>query len=236
MNDKYKLLDLFCGAGGAGMGYFKAGFEVTGIDIEPQEDYPFKFICADAFEYLNKFGSHYDAIHASPLCQFATRSTASHRLKGKEYINLIPRTRDELSKFDIPIIIENVPEAGLRPDIVLQGNMFNLKVIRKRVFELHNWFCLTHEIPKLKGTVADGNYVSIFGKASWKRSSSGKNKRTTIPVWRKKTIKETWGFAMGIDWMKKDTSISQAIPPAYTEYIGHKLIDYLNSQKFNELF
>ena len=116
---KPKLLDLYCKAGGAGMGYSLAGFEVTGIDIQPQPNYPFRFIQYDAVAYLRRYGHLYDAIHASPPCQFASRSTAPHRANNKEYFNLIPKTRAVLDKCGKPYVIENVKNAGLRPDIIL---------------------------------------------------------------------------------------------------------------------
>jgi len=215
---KPKLLDLYCKAGGAGMGYSLAGFEVTGIDIQPQPNYPFRFIQYDAVAYLRRYGHLYDAIHASPPCQFASRSTAPHRANNKEYFNLIPKTRAELDKCGKPYVIENVRGAGLRPDIILSGPMFNLKVIRVRHFETGYWMMLQQPITEPVGTVINGDYCSVFGKCSSDRAPNR---------FGKKTIREAWSYAMGIDWHMKEAEIAEAIPPAYTKYIGIQLINQL---------
>ena len=126
---KPQLLDLFCGAGGAAMGYYRAGFEVVGVDIEPQPRYPFEFHQADALTYpLDGF----DVIHASPLCEGFSNLNAQWQ---HEYPNYIPVMRDRLSASDKPYIIENVPGAPLLNPLRLCGSMFGLKVIRHRLFE-----------------------------------------------------------------------------------------------------
>lgn len=219
---KLKLLDLYCKAGGAGMGYHLAGFDVTGVDIENQPNYPFRFIQADAITYLLRNGHKYDAVHASPPCQFATRSTAQFRNAGKIYTNLIPLTRKALDKIGLPYIIENVPGAGLRPDIILSGIMFYLKVIRVRHFETGNWMMLQQQIEAAKGTVKNGDYCSVFGKCSSDRTPNR---------FGQKTIREAWMFAMGITWHMKESEVAEAIPPAYTNYIGHQLINQLNENR-----
>jgi DNA (cytosine-5)-methyltransferase 1 len=114
-------------------------------------------------------------------------------------------------------VIENVPNAPIRPDIILRGDMFGLKVLRKRHFELINWFAMNPIMPQKMGTVYDGDFVCIYGKAGIKKSS---NYRAAQPKFRLKTIKKTWQYAMGIDWMDKDNELANAIPPAYTRYIG----------------
>lgn len=233
MEQKYKLLDLYCKAGGAGMGYYSAGFDVTGIDIEPQKHYPFKFIQSDAIEYVKRYGYLYDAIHASPPCQEASRSTAQWKAKGKKYPDLIPLTRVTLKKFDVPVIIENVPDAMIRPDIKLRGYMFNLKVIRERLFEIHNCFILQAGIPQKNGSVRAGDYACVFGKGSYR-----KNKLDQEPKFKKTTVRETWAYAMGIEslssfWNMSDIELAEAIPPAYTEYIGKQVLNYLKYQNEN---
>ena len=220
---KPKLLDLYCKAGGAGMGYYKAGFNVTGVDIEPQKHYPFKFIQGDAIEYVLKHGHKYDAIHASPPCQHASKSTSIAKSRGKKYINLIPGTRKALAGLNIPSVMENVLGSDLRPDIILCGTMFNLLVLRKRIFEINNAFILQAGIPPKQGSVKEGDYYCIFGKGSWKKS-----KYDSYPKIKKNTVRESWAFAMGIDWYMNELELSQAIPPAYTEYIGKQLIQQLN--------
>jgi site-specific DNA-cytosine methylase len=133
-----KLLDLFCGAGGAGQGYIDAGFEVTGVDIADQPDYPGAFIQGDALAYLASHGHEYDAIHASPPCQASSALTKGTN-KGREYLNLIPATRALLELTGRPTVIENVQGSDLRRDLTLCGEMFDLGVIRHRYFELGNW-------------------------------------------------------------------------------------------------
>lgn len=223
---KPKLLDLFCKAGGAGSGYDLAGFDVTGVDIQKQKHYPFKFVQSDAFDYVKRYGYLYDVIHASPPCQFASKSTAIAKSKGKIYPNLVPYTRYILSKFEVPSIIENVPGAIIRPDIVLTGTMFGLKVLRKRIFEINNCFILQSGIPPKVGTVKDGDYCSIFGKGSWRKS-----KGDAIPKHAKNTVRETWAYSMGITHHMNEIELAEAIPPAYTEYIGKQIINYLNFYK-----
>lgn len=217
-----KLLDLFCKAGGAGMGYHRAGFDVTGVDIAHQKHYPFDFIQADAIEFVKEYGHLYDAIHASPPCQNASKSTAIAKSKGKIYPDLIPITRATLENFKIPTVIENVPGAIIRPDVVMRGTMFGLKVLRKRYFEVNNCFILQPGIMPKTGSVKAGDYYSIFGKGSWRKC-----KNDEMPKHRLNTVRESWAAAMGIDWFMNEAEIAEAIPPAYTEYIGKQIINYL---------
>ena len=130
-----RLLYLFCGAGGAGMGYHRAGFEVTGVDIAPQPRYPFKFIQSDALEYLAAHGAEYDVIHASPPCQGYSRLRHLPWLKDRVYPMLIDKTRELLDKTGKPWIIENVEDSPL-VGITLCGLMFGLNVYRHRKFEM----------------------------------------------------------------------------------------------------
>ena len=167
-----KLLDAYCGAGLAALGYTQAGFECTGIDIEKKSCYAGgTFVLADALEVLKdvSYCRKFDAIHASPPCQRYSKSTAVHRSKGKEYPDLISETRQLLDKIGRPYVIENVPSAPIRHDIVLLGHMFGLNVIRKRAFELGGWFMLCPLPPKQIGSVYSGDFVSIFGKAGYRK-------------------------------------------------------------------
>lgn len=227
MKKKIKLLDLCCKAGGCSVGYAQAaqdlGFdiEITGVDIEPQPNYPFTFVLADAVEYLQQNYTKYTHIHASPPCQLYSVSTAAFRKKGKVYRDCLEEIRNAMLKTNIPCVIENVPTAPVRPDIVLRGDMFGLKVLRKRHFENINWFALNPFLPLKKGSVSDGDYVCVYGKCSIKKS--GKY-RASQPKFKQRTIKETWKYAMGIDWMKTDKELAEAIPPAYTRYIGRDFL------------
>ena len=205
------------------MGYYQAAedlgikIEITGVDIEPQPNYPFVFVLADASEYLRENWQKYTHIHASPPCQRYSQSTAFMRSQGKIYLDSLDEIRTIMTETGLPGVIENVPSAPVRPDVVLRGDMFGLKVLRKRHFELVNWWSMNAVMPHKVGALYDGDYVCVYGKAGIKKS--GKY-RAAQPKFKKRTIKETWAYAMGIDWMKKDTELAEAIPPAYTRYIG----------------
>jgi len=210
------LIDLFCGAGGASMGYHNAGFDIVGVDINPQPHYPFKFIHADALEFDL---SGYDAIHASPPCQNYCWSTSRHRAQGKIYPDLISATRDLLLSTGVPYVIENVPCAPLINPVYLEGDLFNLGVIRRRLFET-NWYLpqpayIPHKQPVMRQSKRDPR---IFIKKSAYCSVAGNG----ADGWSCKI--SDWQKAMGIEWMNR-TEIKQAIPPAYTEYIGKYLMD-----------
>lgn len=224
-----KCLDLFCGGGGAGAGYAKAGFEVTGVDINPHPNYPQKFIQDDFFEFMFFHDmSQYDFIHASPPCQLYSCSTSVEKAKGKKYPDFVNLVRKELDRVGKPYVIENVMQAPIRKDIILRGDMFGLKVLRTRAFELGNWFALNPCLPIKKGIVGK-EYVCVYGKAGYKKS--GKN-QATKPEWAKKTIRETWAYAMGIEHHMTDIEISESIPPAYTHYIGNLFMEqFLISNK-----
>jgi hypothetical protein len=211
-----RLLDLFSGAGGAAMGYHRAGFEVVGVDNAPQPDYPFGFIQADALEFLAEHGKDYDAIHASPPCQASTALTKGTN-KGRLYPNHIPATRELLAQIDAPSIIENVQGASVRRDLTLCGEMFGLGVIRHRFFEVAGFAVAqpSHEPHRGRvrgwrhGTYYHGPYVAVYG------DGGGKG-----------TVAE-WQDAMGIDWTNERKSIAEAIPPAYSEFVGRQLIAHL---------
>ena len=196
-----KLLDLFCGAGGAGTGYHRAGFEVTGVDIAEQPNYPYEFIRADALKFDL---AGYDVIHASPPCQNYCWSTKKVRNQGKTYPDLIEPTRKTLVASGKPYVIENVFCAPLINPTYLEGTMFGLGVIRRRLFETNWWLPQPMYISR-KGSVKDRTYCSVAGNGG-----DGSNRF------------DDWKKAMGIHWMTRE-EITQAIPPAYTEYIGQYL-------------
>ena len=198
-----RLLDLFCGAGGAAMGYSRAGFEVVGVDINPQPHYPFEFTQADAMTFpLEGF----DAIHASPPCQ--DHMETPHKSHGTGW--MLPDTRTRLEGSGVPWVIENVASAPMRADFVLCGCMFGLRHLRRERWFETSWhgFALTlqhdHSHPAIS--------VVGHGTPSWVRQKLGYN--PTIAQYRE---------AMGIDWMNRN-ELSQAIPPAYTEWIGGHLL------------
>lgn len=214
------LLDLFCGAGGSAVGYHRAGFDVVGIDINPQPNYPFRFIKADALLFL-QFGAglqgiYPDAVHASPPCQHHTTLAKGNNGNQDAYPDLIGRTRELLQETGLPYVIENVPSAPLVDPIMLCGEMFGLGVIRHRLFESNMDLVQPKHVPH-RGRVAgwrhgvkfDGPYVAVYG------DGGGKG---TVAQWQQ---------AMGIDWTDVRKEIAEAIPPLYTSYLGEQLIECL---------
>jgi site-specific DNA-cytosine methylase len=215
------LLDLYSGAGGAGTGYHRAGFDVVGFDINPQPNYPFEFIQSDALDVLRGLvmlgpwfrGRRVHAVHTSPPCQASTTLTKGTN-KGREYPQLIPPTRELLQQLDIPSVIENVQGAEIRRDLTLCGEMFGLGVIRHRYFEVHNAEVVQRAHKPHRGRVAgwrhgtyfDGPYFAVYG------DGGGKG---TVAQWQE---------AMGIDWTDERKEIAEAIPPAYSAFIGAQLI------------
>jgi DNA (cytosine-5)-methyltransferase 1 len=207
-----KLLDLFCGAGGAGTGYHRAGFEVVGVDIAPQPNYPFEFHQADAIDYLLSNFTRFDAFHASPPCQAHTTLAKGNNANTDEYPDLIEATRAALTATGKPFVIENVPSAPLNNPITLFGEMFGLAVIRHRLFESNFPIDRPHHI-KHRGRVAgwrhgekfDGPYFAVYGNGGGKGSL------------------DEWRTAMEMPWCETKLEIAEAIPPAYTEYVGKYL-------------
>jgi len=218
-----RLLDLYCGVGGAAVGYQRAGFDIVGIDHRPQPDYPFQFIQSDALDWLAANGTEgFDAIHASPPCQRASALTKGTQKGKREHPNWIPQTRRALKDTGLPYIIENVIGSDLRKDLILCGEMFGLGVVRHRWFEIGNCSGFTVDQPRHlehrgrvrgweHGTYYDGPYRAVYGKGGAK----GK-------------IGE-WQDAMGIDWTSNRKSIAEAIPPAYTHHIGVSLAHHVQS-------
>lgn len=208
-----RLLDLFCGAGGAGEGYRRAGFEVVGVDIKPQPRYkPGRFVQADALQYLAEHGHEYDAIHASPPCQRYSSATPEDR--RSEHPDLIEPVRNLLISIGVPWVMENVEHAPLINPLKLCGTMFNLNVIRHRLFEMSHPVYFTPQCAHVKKTVRQGyalednQYHCVVGNFSGVSSARR---------------------AMGIDWMTRD-ELSQAIPPAYTEFIGNQLMNAIKEE------
>lgn len=215
---RQKLIDLFCGAGGAAAGYHLAGFEVTGIDIVKQPNYPYKFIHENALEADL---SGYDAIHASPPCQEYCWSTTRARKNGKKYPDLIEPIRDLLIASGKPYVIENVPTAPLVDPVYLEGTMFGLGVIRRRGFET-NWRLPQPRFRPRKRPIKCKHKITgetIQKSAYCQVTTSGSD------GWSCRVA--DWRIAMGIDWMTRG-EITQAIPPAYTEHIGRHLMGALN--------
>lgn len=220
MAERPKLLDLFCCQGGASMGYHRAGFEVVGVDIDPQPRYPFQFHQADAIEFVREHGHEFDAIHASPPCQHDCTLTAGTNAGRFQYPDLLTDTRDMLIGLRKPYVLEQPPGRAskrMRVDLTLCGEMFGLSVIRHRNFEISVPMKRPAHI-KHRGRVAgmrhgvwyEGPYFAVYGQ--------GGGKGTV----------EQWQQAMGIDWTRDRRGLAEAIPPAYTEYIGSQFLESLN--------
>lgn len=204
---KPKLLDLFSGAGGCAMGYHRAGFDVVGVDIRPQPRYPFEFVQADALDYVAQHGHKFDAIHASPPCQGYSKA---RKLQGNDHPLWIGWTRQELQATGKPYVIENVQGAPLADDaVLLVGSMFGLRTMRPRLFECSFTVPFMLAPPpaakhaKMGRPPKEGEYVHVVGHMS------------NVPYCRE---------AMGIDWMVQG-ELAEAIPPAYTEWIGRHLME-----------
>lgn len=218
-----RLLDLFCGAGGAAMGYHRAGFDVVGVDIKPQPRYPFTFVQGDALAFVAANGSQFDAIHASPPCQGYSRLRHLPWLKGRTWPLLIDPTRELLTATGKPWIIENVEDAPL-DGAVLCGRMFGLPIYRHRRFE-SSMLLLWPEHTKHDQVIGHGRMINDRRKgtlnASSRKGAWGQSGIITVAGGQFK--KADGERALGIDWMTVN-ELAQAIPPAYTEYLGHQLM------------
>lgn len=207
------VVDLFCGAGGASMGYYRAGFDVVGVDLYPQKNYPFEFHQDDALHFLYKHGGEFDLIHASPPCQAYSVTKAL----ANTIVDLVYDTRLLLINSNRPYVIENVLGAPLRCPILICGTMFpNLRVIRHRLFETNvnieacpgvcnHWGVCTNrnkDGQKIHQSFEYSDFITVVGHAY--KVADGKK-------------------AMNIDWMT-GKELSQAIPPEYTEWLGKQII------------
>jgi DNA (cytosine-5)-methyltransferase 1 len=211
-----KALDLFCCAGGAAMGYHRAGFDVVGVDKMPQPNYPFEFHQADALSFLRAHGHEFDVIHASCPCQKWTAYRRRGGGVGDGYLNLIPATRELLRLTGKPWVIENIEPARseLRDPIRLCGSSFGLDVQRHRLLESN--------VPLLAPPCDHSRWTPRFPPAT---NRTNLRKTVEVGVWR--IPLEVQQRAMGIDWMTRE-ELSQAIPPAYTQFIGDQLMPYVS--------
>jgi DNA (cytosine-5)-methyltransferase 1 len=203
-----RVLDLFCKAGGAGYGYHLAGFDVTGVDHEPQPNYPFEFIQADALTFPL---AGFDLIHASPVCK---GYSACAVLNDVDHPRQIEAVRERLASSGIPYVIENVEGAPLRDPVVLCGAMFpELATYRHRLFEAS--FPVpqpaepghVHPLAKMGRPPRPGEWIQVVGHYSDVAAARA---------------------AMGIPWMTRD-ELAQAIPPAYTRHVGLAALAALNT-------
>lgn len=220
------LLDLFCGAGGCAMGYHRAWFDIVGVDINPQPRYPFPFIEADALDFLSGMIAggtsalgyrleDFQAIHASPPCQAYTLMRALNKSSKRTHPDLLAQTRTMLELARLPWVIENVPGSPVQLAIMLCGSMFGLRVRRHRLFETSFGLLAPTSCEHKPGTLA------VYGDHPEDAFIHGK----TMPQGATKRAPNIAAAqqAMGIDWMVWK-EITQAIPPAYTEFIGKQLL------------
>jgi hypothetical protein len=220
-DDRPIVIDAFCCAGGASMGYHRAGFRVIGIDRDEQPDYPFEFVRGDAIALLPELVEHYRPVlvGGSPPCQAACAlTTGSNAARGFTYPQLIPAFREACEATGLPYVIENVAGAPIRKDLRLCGEMFGLGVIRHRYFELGGGAKASQPAhPRHRGRVSgyrhgkwfDGPYFQVYGDGGGKGS-----------------VKQ-WQDAMGMPWVSDRKHLAEAIPPAYTAYIGAELLPAL---------
>ncbi|MFF7305558.1 DNA methylase [Streptomyces albidoflavus] len=219
-----RLLDLFCCAGGAATGYHRAGFDVVGVDIAPRPNYPFTFVQGDALSVLANLIAtggidQFTAVHTSPPCQAGcalTVGTNTSRGWGRPHVDLVTATRTLLDVTGLPYVIEQPNgRAPIRRDLRLCGEMFDLGVIRHRNFELGGWTApqpahRPHRGPVRgwrHGVYRDGPYVAAYGAGGGK---------ATVPEMQQ---------AMGITWTDVREELTEAIPPAYTHWIGTALLN-----------
>ena len=211
-----RLLDLFCGAGGAAMGYHYAGFdEIVGVDIVPQPRYPFRFILLSALNFHTGPWDGWDLVHASPPCQPFTclRSV----FDATKYQDLIAVTRQRLQEIGAPYVIENVVGAPVRPDLTLCANTFGLRSYRHRIFECSFPVVQPAHLPH----VVRVNRRKQNRRAHW---DAGGFVTVTGDIGR-----YVGPAAMGIDWMT-GAELSQAVPPAYTKFIGKQFLETVNER------
>jgi DNA (cytosine-5)-methyltransferase 1 len=240
MMPRFRALDLFAGAGGAAMGLYRAGFDVTGVDIVPQPRFPafhkadyaehFRFIQADALTFLL---AGYDFIWASPPCQAFTTMKNMWNARS-DHPNLIPEMRCRLLSTGLPFCIENVDGAPLGATgnlIYLCGTMFGLRTPDgQHELRRHRLFETNFNIPLRPACHHNGAVIGVYG-------GHGRDRRRTCTVLSKaggghkgqpSLPLQSRREAMGIDWMR-DFELSQSIPPAYSEFIGRQVIQVLNA-------
>jgi DNA (cytosine-5)-methyltransferase 1 len=219
-------LDLFCKAGGASMGLYRAGFDVIGVDIEPQPRYPFRFVQADALRPPFDLRG-FDFIWASPPCQaFVSAVVIANKeraKRGKPHVvhrDRIPETRALLLAAGVPFCIENVPGAPLRRCLALTGDMFGLNTYRRRYFETSFLVLAPQPGPRFGPKTKPGACLVVGRPGGTSLDKTGKR-------WSHGNHGD-WQKAMGIDWMT-GREMANAVPPAYSEFIGRAAMQWMGN-------
>ncbi|MFF7290693.1 DNA cytosine methyltransferase [Streptomyces griseorubiginosus] len=222
-----RVLDPYSCQGGAAMGWYLAGFDVTGVDKDPQPRYPFTFIQGDAVEYILAHGHEYDLIAGSPPCQ---AHTLCQRIQGREHPRLIGPTREAMQATGRPWIIENVPEAAaeLRDPITLCGASFGLHTYRHRLFEAGGGLTLAAPLhqPHLHPTVKMGRPLKT--REDYLREGLDRDGDWYHAVGNFSGVPYV-ARDMGVEWMSRD-GIRECIPPAYTRYLGEQVAALLGAE------
>jgi len=217
-----RALDLFCCAGGAGTGLHRAGFDVTGVDIAPQPNYPFACFNMDALAFPLRYGAPpgvagYDFVWASPPCQAYSPLNAYNR---KDYPDLIAPVRAKLIASGIPYVIENVVQAPLQNPVLLCGAMFGLNLYQHRNFEA-SFPIVPPAHPKHRWTCQRNGYLPSVTRP-FMTITGGKHSN----AWRERAAAEK-----GVPWMKEISEVCEAIPPAYAEHIGRAALAHIQASK-----
>lgn len=224
-----RLLDLFCKAGGAGTGYYWAGFDVVGVDHRPQPHYRYTFVQREVIDFLKMIWveGHYAAVHASPPCQWGT-AYGRRPNHVKESPNLVPKVRDLLERTGLPYVIEqpwvNRHAMVSERTIVLDGTQFGLDVMRRRCFEsnIPGWIAV--ERPPRDRERQTPRFAPATNRQNLRRT-------VEVGVWR--IPLDVQKEAMGIEWEITREELSEAIPPAYTEWIGARLMEQVTAHAGN---
>lgn len=224
MDRKFKILDLYCCAGGAAVGYAQAGFKVVGIDRDEQPEYPFTFIKGDALGLGAEMANEFDAIHASPPCQHFTKYNNCRKNLKYKYEDLIELIRIMLIESGKPYIIENVVGSPLLAPITLCGSMFGLDIRRHRLFESNILLMQAECNHKI------WNPNRFPGGRSRERGNARMLCRGTIEIGRWNIPIATQQKGMGINWINDLRKLSEAIPPAYTNFLGLQLLSFLKAE------
>lgn len=219
-----RLLDLYCGAGGASAGYDLAGFDVMGVDVRPQPRYPYPLLVADVLELTPRFLRYFDLIHASPPCQHATAMRTMHN--ARPHVDLIHATRALLLSAEVDFVIENVEGAALITPVTLCGTMFGLgydtaELRRHRQFETTFPVNTPWNMACQHGS---GGVIGVYGGHVRNR----RRRKSGVSTGRRDFPAGAGQEAMGIQWMTL-AELSQAIPPAYTQWVGAHALQHLDT-------